>query len=103
MYSGGVCTKCGEFGKSWEGPEAAEQPHLILSQVKLDYIPNILPQTGCPAKFLFRLQRGSKWAKSAIFPIFFGFSNIPAKLLILEKNFCPHKFRSHRDASFPPF
>ena len=50
---------------------AAEQPHLQLLQVKLDYIPNILPQTGCLAKFAFRLQRRSKWAKSAIFAIFF--------------------------------
>ena len=24
-----------------------EQPHLILLHIKLDYIPNILPQTGC--------------------------------------------------------
>ena len=61
---------------------AAKQPHLILLQVKLDYIPDILLQTGCPGKFAFRLQRGSKWAKSAIFPIFFVFSNIPAELLI---------------------
>ena len=82
---------------------AAEQPHLQLLQVKLDYIPNILPQTGCLAKFAFRLQRRSKWAKSAIFAIFFFvFSNMPAELFILEKNFCILKVRSHRDASFPP-
>ena len=55
MYSGGGCTNWGEFGKSWKGPDAAEQPHLILLQVKLDYIPNILPQTECPAKLAFRL------------------------------------------------
>ena len=47
---------------------ASKQPHLMLLQVKLDYIANILPQTGCPAKLEFRLQRGSKWA---IFGIFF--------------------------------
>ena len=81
----------------------AEQPHLILLQVKLDYIPNILLQTGCPAKLEFRLQRGSKLATSAIFAIFFGFLNIPAELLILEEYFCPLKFRSHREASFPHF
>ena len=33
--------------------------------------------------------------------IFFGFSLITFKLFILEENFCPLKFRSHRDASFP--
>ena len=85
--------------KSCEGPDSAKQPHLILLQVKLDYIPNILPQTGCPPKFVFRLQR-LKWAKSAIFANFFVFSNMPAKLLILKENFCLLKFRSHRDASF---
>ena len=83
------------------GPGRAEQPRLVLLQVKLDHIPNILPQTGCPSKFAFKPQRGSKWAKSAIFAIFFGFSNIPAELFILEENFCALKFRSHRDASFP--
>ena len=81
----------------------AEQPHLILLHVKLDHIPNILPQTGCPAKFAFRLQSGSKWAKSAIFGIFSDFSIITAELFILEKKFCLLKFRSHRDASFPFF
>ena len=70
--------------KSWEGPGSPEQPHLILLQMKLDYIPDILPQTGCSAKLSFRLQRGSKLAKSAIFRIFFGFSNITAKLFILQ-------------------
>ena len=39
------------------------------------------------AKLVFRLQRGSNWAKLAIFAIFFGFSNITSKLFILEKNF----------------
>ena len=73
----------------------AEQPHLIFLQMELDYIPNILSQTGCPEKFAFRLQRGSKWAKSAIFSIFFGFSSIPAELFILEENLCLLKFRSH--------
>ena len=56
--------------------ESDEQPHLILLPTKLDHIPNISPQTGCPAKFAFRLQRGSKLAKSAIFRIFWFFSNI---------------------------
>ena len=49
---------------------AAKQLNLKLLMVKLDYITNILPQTGWPAKFTFRLKRGSKWAKSAIFAIF---------------------------------
>ena len=82
---------------------SAEQPHLILLHVKLDHIPNILPQTGCPAKFAFRLQRGPKWPKSAIFGIFSDFSIITAELFILEENFCLLKFISHRDASFPYF
>ena len=74
---------------------AAEQPHLILLQVKLEYIPNILPQTRCPAKLSARLQGGSKWAKSAIFGVFFGFSNITAELFIVEENFCLLKFSTH--------
>ena len=81
----------------------AEQPHLILLNVKLDHIPNILPQTGCPAKFAFRLHRGPKWPKSAIFGIFSDFSIITAELFISEKKICLLKFRSHRDASFPFF
>ena len=70
MYSGGV--QC-----------ALSEENLV----KLDYIPNILQQIGCPAKLAFRLQRGPKLAKSAIFAIFFGFSNKPAELLTLEENF----------------
>ena len=52
-----------------------------ILQVKLDYMLNILLQTGCPAKFAFRLQRSSKLAKSAIFRFF---SNITAELFILQ-------------------
>ena len=70
--------------KIFAGVWAAEQPHLILLHIKLDYKPNILPQTGCPEKLAFRRQRGLKLAKSAIFRIFFGFSNITAKLFILQ-------------------
>ena len=62
----------------------AEQPHLILLQVKLDYVRNIMPQTGCPAKFAFRLQRGYKSEKPAILGIFFSFSSITAELFILS-------------------
>ena len=40
---------------------------------------------------------------TAINAIFFDFSSIPVELFILEENFCLLKFRSHRDASFPPF
>ena len=88
--------------KSWVTSVGAEQPHLIFLQMKLDYISNILLQTGCLAKLAFRLQRGSKGAKAASFGIFFVFfSNIPAELFILEENFWPLKFRSHQDASFP--
>ena len=79
MYSGG-CTKGGEFGETLVGPEAAKQPNLILFQVKLDYIPDILRQTRCPEKVAFRLQRVSNQAKSAVFDIFFGFSNITAEV-----------------------
>ena len=66
---------------------AAKHPHLMLLKVKPDYITNILAQTECPAKFAFRLQRGSRWAKSAIFGTFFGFSNISGELFILEEIF----------------
>ena len=71
--------------------------------MKPDCIPDILAQTGYPAKLSFRLQRGPKWPKSAIFRIFYDFSNITAKLFILEENFCLLKFRSHQDAFFPFF
>ena len=83
-------TKCGQFGEL-----LVTFGLLILLQVKLDHIPDILPQIGWPVKLPFRLQRGPKWTKSAIFAIFFGFSNIPAELLILEENFCALKVRSH--------
>ena len=48
MYSGGGLgrgerTNWGELVKSCEGPDSVEQPTLILLQVKLDYVPNILP------------------------------------------------------------
>ena len=79
-----MCTKRGELVKSWVVLESAEQPHLILLQMKLAYIPNILPQAEYPAKYAFGLQRGSKSAKSAIFRLFFGFSNITAELFILQ-------------------
>ena len=62
-----MCTYRGEFVKSCVTSVPAKQPHLLLLQKKLNYIPNILRQTGCPTKFAFRLQRGSKLAKSAIF------------------------------------
>ena len=64
--------------------KSEENLENLVSRLKLDYIPNILPQTRCPAKFAFRLQRGSKLAKSAIFCIFFGFSNITTELFILQ-------------------
>ena len=38
--------------------------------------------------------------KVGYFRHFFGFSNIPAELFILEEKFCQLKFRSHREASF---
>ena len=81
--------------------EAAEQPHLILLQVKLNHVPNFLPQTGCAEKFAFKFQRGSKLANSAIFGIFVGFSNITAELFIFKEKLCAIKFRSYREASFP--
>ena len=78
----------------------ANQPHLILLQIKLDYRANILPQTGCPAKFAFRLQGGSKRARSAVLAFFFGFSNITAKLFISEEKILLLKFRCYWDAFF---
>ena len=45
--------------------------------------------------------RDTQSGQSRLFlPFFFGFSNIPAELFILEENFCPLKFRSYQDASF---
>ena len=58
-------TKGREFEETLVEPGAAEQPPHTL-----DFMSESLPETGCPAKFAFRLQRGSKWAKSAIFPNF---------------------------------
>ena len=54
-----------------------------------------------PAKQTHLIQRGSKWTKSAIFGIFFGFSKITAELFILEEKLCQLKFRYHRGVSFP--
>ena len=71
--------------------------------MKLDYISSLLPQTACLGKLCGPRYLGPKLAKSAIFDIFFSFSNIPVELFILEENFCPFKFRSHQKASFPPF
>ena len=79
--------------------ESPKQPHLILLQVKLDYIPDILPKTGCPAKLAFRLQRRSKLAKSAIFGIF----DLTVKLFIVEEKFCLLKIIFQQAASFPFF
>ena len=44
--------KWGEFVKFWVLSEATKQPRLLLLQLKLDYIPDIFPQTGCSAKTL---------------------------------------------------
>ena len=74
-----------------------------LLQVKPDYIPDIMTQTGCPVEFSFRLQGSPKWPKSAIFSIFSDFSIITAELFILEENFCLLKYRFQCDASFPFF
>ena len=63
---------CKILRKTW----AAYQPHLIP-----DYIPKILPQTAYPSKFAFRLQRGSKWKKSAVFEIFSFFRNNSTKIV----------------------
>ena len=80
------------------GPEPAKQPHLILLQVKLDYIPNIFPQTACPGKLTFRalgsIEAQNKQSRLFL-PFFFSFSNIPAEPFILEENFCEFKFSSH--------
>ena len=44
-------------------------PHTSRGKTRL-YISHFLPQTRCSAKLGLRLQRGSKWTKSAIFGIF---------------------------------
>ena len=80
-----------KFVKSLGEPVRAENPHLILLQVKLGHIPNIFPQTRRLAKFS-KAQIGQSRLFSAFF---FGFSNITAKLFILEEKFCVFKFRSH--------
>ena len=55
--------------------------------VKLDDISSLLPQTGCLGKLCGPRYLGPKLAKSAIFSIFFSFSNITFEILILEEKF----------------
>ena len=63
--------------------------------VKLDYILSLLPQTACLGKICGPRYLGPKLAESAIFSIFFSFSNITFEIFILEENFCLHKCRAH--------
>ena len=53
--------------------------------VKLDYISSLLPQTACLGKICGPRYLGPKLAKSAIFSVFFSFSNITFEILILEE------------------
>ena len=70
-------------------------PWKIRRNMKLDYIPNILPQTRCPAKFSFRLKGSSNWLKVAIFVVFSRFLEYTGR-----KKFCLLKFIFHQDTSF---
>ena len=51
--------------KSLLASGSAEQPRLILLQVKLDYIPNILPLTRCLGS------RDAQSVQSRLFSVFF--------------------------------
>ena len=56
--------------------------------VKLDYIAQLLAQTGCLGKFAFGRYRVPNLARSRIFCVFFGFSSVIPKLNVLEpRNF----------------
>ena len=81
----------------------AKQPHLILLQVKLDYMPNVLPQAGCPEKSRLGSREAQSGQNRLFLPFFRFFSNMPAELFILEESFCLLKLRSHRETSFPLF
>ena len=70
---------------------------------KLDYISSLLPQTPCLGKICGPRYLGPKLAKSAIFSIFFSFSNITFEIFIFEENFWIHKYRTHQTASFGVF
>ena len=50
--------------------KGAEQPHLILLQVKLDYIANILPQTGCPANSRLGSREAQSGQSRLFLPLF---------------------------------
>ena len=72
--------------KSCVASEVPEQPHVIILYVKLDHIQNILPQTGCPAKFAFSDSTEAQSGRSRLFSALSGgFSNITAEPLILEQ------------------
>ena len=71
--------------------------------VKLDHISSLMPQIASLGKICEPRYFGPKLAKSAIFSIFFSFSNITVEIFILEENFCLHKCRAHQAASFPFF
>ena len=65
-------------------------PHASLNTpsrtyMKLDYISSLLPQTACLGKICGPRYLGPKLAKSAIFSIFFSFSNIIPKHFPLSK------------------
>ena len=65
------------FGQAW--PRHWISP--IRTYVKLDYISSLLPQTACLGKICGPRYLGPKLAKSAIFSIFFSFSNINFEIL----------------------
>ena len=66
--------------------EIYKLPYLCFSPtyVKLDYIAQLLAQTGCLGKFAFGRYRTPKLARSRFFCVFFTFSCIIPKLFELE-------------------
>ena len=75
------------YGKLW-GVCTHYQNHPSPTYVKLDYIAELLAQTGCLGKFAFGRYRVPNLARSRIFCVFFGFSSVIPKLNVLEpRNF----------------
>ena len=56
---------------------------------------SLLPETGCLGKICGQRYLGPNLAKSAIFSVFFSFSNITFEIFILEDNSCLHKCRAY--------
>ena len=84
-------TRMGKINTFFRGDRVSHWISPTRIYVKLDYISSLLPQTACLGKICGPRYLGPKLAKSAIFSIFFSFSNITFEIFILEENFYPHK------------